>query len=966
MSHCQPGRVPLALSWAEGVRYTSWPITQGIPFADGVLARGTPARVVDSTGRYYPTQTRCLTTWAADQRFVRWLLIDFQVDLPAPAGTGFFLEYGPEAVSPLPDAPLALERHQDGVTVDTGALRLTAGPPAPPWLTPVDRPLFDRWQVRAPVAAGGGWQDLLTRSPYLYMQDQHGTLYRSDGPGPAHTLEVEEEGPLRACLCLRGYLATAAGVRFCPWVLRVHLFAGAADLRLHHTFVFDQEPHAVSLTAIGLALPLALGRRQRAAVGGEAASLSGPPSAVSPAVDTPARPPHAATRWQSLRLFQRDDQTYEVAHDGQVSAVAGRAAGWASLRGTHGTCVAVMGDFWQQYPKGFTLRPGELGLDIWPSAAGPLCFTTPFEEPAIYFGGTRDEATFAQLVAERPTAPLNLKSLDVQSPADVEWTETMVARYAPDRAVSHNDTGTENGTGAARTTDVLLRLRSEAIDDGEADGLARAAQEPPIAPASPAVACATGAFGPFHAAGDPRFAAVDAGLDFLLESVAQEPVERCRLYGMMRFGNMVCSHSAGSAAVYAYHRERHPGLALRHVGPYNNETNDQIQAVWGNFLRTGRRDHYRLAQRYGRTVADVAIIHAHPTRPAAVGLMHYHACHVWAGGPSASHTLLAGLALDYYLSGNRRLLDVMQEVADNAVRHQEPAGIISNRRGTLHRELLGPLWCVMEAYQATWSEAYGTLARRTLNWFLRSLPAPGQYAVSVYTRGERGDEAWVDATAEPAGHARDLVNLYRDALRLFPSDTLRRHIIAEADFFTDQFLTDNFVTADMARRLLTPRSKVWGVGDGWYWTQWGAAGNADGAIVGLAYELTGDLRYAAYASDHLDGSFRRQVARCRRYADWRFTWIGFGTYIPRLMQLVAQAQDRDPAALAAALQGWRDRRQQLGNPVYMGDGVDLDRDVMDTTGNILNRPPDELPREAPPRPQVAPHSLGVLATDDVP
>ena len=67
-------RSPLRISGGADAEYRDWPVTQGIPFADGELERDTPVRVVDCEGTPMPTQCHCLTTWNADQRFVRWLL----------------------------------------------------------------------------------------------------------------------------------------------------------------------------------------------------------------------------------------------------------------------------------------------------------------------------------------------------------------------------------------------------------------------------------------------------------------------------------------------------------------------------------------------------------------------------------------------------------------------------------------------------------------------------------------------------------------------------------------------------------------------------------------------------------------------------------------------------------------------------------------------------------------------------
>jgi len=935
-------RIPLKLSGGGGVTYKIWPVTFGIPFADGELERGAPVQIINEKGQALPTQAKCLATWDKDLKYVRWLLVDFQTNFAPDQKHKLFLEYGKEIKPPMPKHPLQVEQKENYLLINTGVMRLEIRNIFAAWKKPYNSDVF----IRCQVANEDGWQDIFRRTPgpFLYMRDQYGNIYDSCSAGPPPQVSVEEAGPLRACICIKGYHVMRQGQYFCPYILRIHLFAGKSDLRIYHTFIFDQEPHQIELRAIGMKFPLNLGDNLRAAIGGEKHS-------------------HWAKNWKKMDFLQEDDLHYQVFLDGQPFAQGKKTNGWASLNGSSGGAVVIIRNCWQEYPKGFSLSEEGIDVQIWPDTYNKtLKFTTPFEEPAIYFGGTRDEEKVKQLLRENPTAPLNLKSFDIQTEEDLLWVERIVEKYAPERAVSHNDTGTNNGIGAAKTTEIYLRLSASAIDDNEAESLAQAVQEPLIAPADPAYTCATGAVGQFYHTGDPRFGKIDAGLDGLIKMVAIEPMKRCRLYGMMRYGNMVCSHSPGPALSYIYYKDTDPEKALRYVGPYNNEANDQIMAVWGNFIRTGRREHFFLAEGYSRNVADVGIIHIHPGDPDAVGLMHYHNAHQWSGDPSPSHTLISGILMDYYFTGNRRLLEVALEVADWAVRTQEPCGIISCRKGTLHREFTGPLWCLLEVYQATWIQKYGDLAERSLNWFLRTLPEPGRYPVSVYTRGERGDEAVVEPASGPSGHARDVYHLFAIALRLFNSKPLRQHIIAEADYYVWEELTDNFVTAEMARKMLTPRSRLWPVDEKFYWTQWGLTPHYNASMVCLAYKLTGDMVYAAYCKDHLEGHFLRFLNRCRHYADWRFTWLCFGSYIPRLMRVVADALNKDPQALARREEEWRKKRAKRGCPVYTGPGVNLEKDKMDANGNITNRPPVDLPREAPPRIYNPKTNLGRLST----
>lgn len=894
MSDRQPGQpVRLLLRGRPGVRYRSAPVTFGVPFAEGALERGRPVLVTELDGTPLPTQARCLATWRKDLRHVKWLLLDFAADLDESGERELRLVTDSRAASPAPAEPVRLERRGGLIEVSTGPMALQLRSSFEPWVRPDDPGLFGRCLVRAGNGAALEWHDLSGGGPgiVLSLKDQRGRRYSSFPHGPAPVVEIEEQGPLRACVKVTGHHSMERGPRMCPYVLRLHFFAGRADIRIRHTFVFDQDPREVSLAAVGVELPLDLGQGLRAAVGG-------------------SRQPHAASALGSLRFLQQDDSHYTVSRDGEPFGEGERTDGWASLGGSLGGAVAVVRNCWQEYPKGLTVTSCGIHVGIWPEEAPePLDFRTPWAEPAAFLDGRpaasrpiRDEAELVRVLREQPTAPLNLKSIAVKDMAELAWVETMLERHAPGRVVSYNDTGTSDGTGAAKTTEIHLRLAGGPIADAEAEALAREVQSPLMAPAAPEHMAATGVAGQFYHAGDPRFAEVDLALDGLLRVTVTEPRETCRVYGMMRYGNVLCGHGrAGPGLAYRYYRDRDPRKVLERVGLFNNEANDLVMGIWGNFLRTGTREHFCLANDYGMAVADVATVHAHPRRPDEVGLMHYHNAHQWSGGPSASHTLLTGLLFGYYFTGDRRILDVACEAADNAVRTQEPAGILSCRHGVLHREFTGPLWSLMEAYRATWREDYGELASRSLAWFLRSIPAPGMYPNSVFTRGERGDEAVVQGPCTPPQSATEKYYLFRMGMELFPSSVLERQITADADYWVWEGAED---------------------AASWYVT-----------MACLAYELTGDLTYAAYCRTrlpHFLGATGPSLARTHM----NFGDVGVGSVIPRLMRVVADAESRDPAALDQAEAAWREKRR-----------------------NMVAPPDPERPDKGPER------SLGVLSTD---
>ena len=839
-------RIKLTIENAGNVERKAWPITQGVPFAEGELECGAPVRVVDDNGQVLPTQSTCLATWSKNLKYVKWLLVDFQCDLTAGQTKEVFLEYVEGVESPQPNQPVTVNRQSRRIKLDTGTLRLEI------------RTGFPDFLAGCSVKTADGWRDVFRGrpGPYLYMTSAKGQVYDSYTAAPIPSITVEDDGPLRASVCVKGYHAEANGLHLCPYTLRIHACAGKNDLRFFHTFVFDQNPDVLEFSQVGMNFPLDLGDNLRMAFGGEDKT-------------------HFAKRWEHSRFLQSSDIAYQVTRDDEPFGNGEKTRGWATLCGSEASAFVAIRDFWQQYPKGYELTADGIDVQFWPESYGqPLVFSTPWKERAArfdgYYGGltaravSRDEATVKRILEEDPTAPINLKSFDVKTIDDILWIESMLDKCAPDRLASHNDTGTEDGTGAAKTHEFLMRFSADPINDEEAEILGVCVQESVIAPAEPAYICSTRAARDLFGGPDPRFAEIDDLLDGIVEKIAIEPMHLGRQWGFWRFGNMCCSHTAGAGLAYEAHYHTDPVKGLRHVGPYNNEADDPCWGVWTQFMRTGNRRFFLAASGFSRAMGDVGICHAHPAKPSAVGLMHYHSAHQWTGGHSPSHTLNTTLFLHYYLTGDRRMREIGLEVADWAVRNQEKAGIISNRHGRLNREFTGPLVCVIEAYLDTWAAKYGDLARRSLNWMLRTQEKTGIFPISVFTRGERGDEAVIEPTNVPLSHGGIVYPIFYEGLRHFDSPLLRETILAEADFS---------IATDAGGHVIT--------------------------ACALAYEMTGDAIYAAFCKYVIENykEYARTVVELTNNSI--FSGIRNG-YIAVLKSTVARAMDKDPEGFVEA------------------------------------------------------------------
>jgi hypothetical protein len=877
-------RIPIQLAGERGVRYANEPLTFGVPFADETFPSGARLRCVTADGRELPLQTAEVTTWKPDLKHVKWLLTDLQAD-PARDGETVWIEAGVSDgsdQSDRSDGAITTAAADGLLTLDTGALRLTL------------RTDFPRWQQRAWAspfvgcavrAADGAWREAL-QGPgiLLYMEDQHGHRYISLGGCPAPKVVIEEQGPLRVCVLITGHLMSEQGVRFCPYRLRIHLYAGKADLRLCHTFIFDQDPTRVELKAIGLKVCMKPGEGVAAEVGG----------ALSDVSDT-------SDRSDSLYLIQADDLHYAVTRNGQPGGAGAQAPGWASWSGADAGVIAAVRDFWQEYPKGFGVTPEALDVRIWPEEAPePLRFTTPFDEPPIWFNGTRDEAEVRRLLAERPTAPLALKSFAINNLEELAWVEEVVERLAPERAKSYCDfMGEDTGVGAAKTTEIVLRFTPGPTTTVEAAAFAAAVQEPLVAIVDPGYISATRALGHFLPAGHPLFADIDRNLDEQFEKTLPEPTRIGRRYGMMLHGQLVNGHTMlggppSGDLVYHFYKGTAPEKAFRHLGPFNNESLDHALGPWGQFLRTGRRQDLRQAQVTGRAIADVSIIHAAPEDSHRIGCIHYHGAHVWSAGPSRSHSEVGFMLADYYLTGNRRMREVALEAADGIIANKlEPCGVI-NCFSRLFREFTGPLSVLMEAYQLTWHEKYGTPAQRSLHWLLRSSRTPGWLPGSIYTGGPHGAAATVEPEEMLQGGATNTYHIFEPAFRLFPSKTLNDFLLAFAE-----------------------RACRTGL-------------NEAGASICLAYDLTEKPEYAAAA-------LAKVRQHCRPHPPERvvcFYDIIVTDFAPRLLSIVARAYAKDPAGFLAFAERWA-------------------REAMTGEGAPFPRVEPQAPREC----------LGVLSTE---
>lgn len=194
---------PIAISIDSLDGGAARPLTFGLPFAPGVLTDAEltlTVRQACASDLILPIQTRPTARWPDGS--VRWLLID--AILPAGLATGARIALEPGEAPSVP--PLTVRRHDGSVRIDTGIAELA---------------------ISTPGNTSADWLRLLRPLPAAARLEMLDGRDRAQSPR-IDECEVEESGPLRASIRLRGRVGTT-DLRF---TVRLSAFAGTALLRL--------------------------------------------------------------------------------------------------------------------------------------------------------------------------------------------------------------------------------------------------------------------------------------------------------------------------------------------------------------------------------------------------------------------------------------------------------------------------------------------------------------------------------------------------------------------------------------------------------------------------------------------------------------------------------------------------------------------------------------------------------------
>jgi hypothetical protein len=209
--------VKLTIQEPAGVARRSEPASGGVPLPWGRFKRDQQFAVFKN-GTELPAQVVPLVV---DERgYLRWVLVDTQVDLPAKGRKELFLRARRSAAKPA--SSLKVSSGAGGVSVDTGRLRFEIAGSKP-------FGLFSSVEVGGkPVVSGGE-----------VSYSEGGKTYKASAP---KSLEVEYAGPMRTTVCVRGKFEGDSKSDLL-YVARITAWAGRSDVHVKYSLCSSNQKH---------------------------------------------------------------------------------------------------------------------------------------------------------------------------------------------------------------------------------------------------------------------------------------------------------------------------------------------------------------------------------------------------------------------------------------------------------------------------------------------------------------------------------------------------------------------------------------------------------------------------------------------------------------------------------------------------------------------------------------------------
>lgn len=457
--------------------------------------------------------------------------------------------------------------------------------------------------------------------------------------------EVEEQGPLMCIIKFTGTHKDKNGTERLRFIIRMKVFYGLNELKFVHTFIYDGEPEKDYLKGLSVAFDMPLNgelfNRHIKFTGDNGVFHESPITLVS----WRPRVPEGFHRTQmegglivpegndrvAMDAIMRDIpffDTYDFCQDSDThfairkklsgdhlcyidSLHGSRAKGGLAVGSPAASVEVSIRDFWEKYPSGYTVSglsgdAATVKIHIWSPSARPFDF---------------------RHYADRAYNQVCYEGYDYKGadPYGIACTNEFNVKFCNEIIPSDDDLLTFTSDSAST---VLYVAEPEEYHRLKAFGYWSLVKND-----------------------TPLQKKLEEQLEKGFEFYKNE-VEQRKWYGMFNYGDFM----------HTYDEDRH--VWRYDVGGYAWDNTELVPTLWlwYYFMRTGRADVFRLAEKLTRHTSEVDVYHIGKYK----GMGSRHNVIHWGCPCKEARIAMAGHhRFYYYLTGDRRLEDIFDELKDN-------------------------------------------------------------------------------------------------------------------------------------------------------------------------------------------------------------------------------------------------------------------------------------------------------------
>ena len=624
------------LNWLEEMAKGRTSTSFGVPWDRGCLFKEDELELRDSDGEAVDFHKSILAYW--DDGSIKWTKQTISVETPSPY-YDLVLHEGIKSGEKQEDGKAMAKEESDGIFVDTGVLRATIP--------------YSGHQVLKDVYLG---DELLCPAAELIVleESQHGidggkALEQETLESKVTSVKLETNHAIETVVKITGrHITKKQNVPYrpvkesMPFELRLYFYKNSSRIRGVYTFFYDGNPHKEVIKGIGLTYRQNLQGElynRHIRIAGDSGYLTESPKQLATIRTTGKYETmfleqldgknvefgeedvafvdllKDSATWDDYRIVQDSATHYHIQKRTKkeccfIWAKNGmRSNGCAYLGGTNGGIFLGLRHFWEKYPSAIDfshLTREESQVTLW--------FWSPYGEA------------------------MDLRHYDTDTHVRSSYEGFDELRSTP--------------FGIANTSEFELILWEHTPGAEELKGAEKKIQTPDRLVCTPQYYSEAKAFGLWEAADKKN--PLDA---WILEkeeqvlSVFSEQVEEHQWYGFWNYGDIMRMYDS-----------------VRHCWKYdlggcawNNSELVPDMWLWYMFLHSGSHTAFRMAEAYTRHGSEVDQYHFGPYK----GLGSRHNVLHWGCGCKEPRIAMAGLnRFLYYLTGDERMGDILDEVAD--------------------------------------------------------------------------------------------------------------------------------------------------------------------------------------------------------------------------------------------------------------------------------------------------------------